>query len=162
MTFIRRQPLTPEQALERARDMCNRAEHCSGEIIKKFRDKGLSEAACRALVERLRSERLVDDDRFARMFVRDKIEYMAWGRRKIAMALAAKRVDRDVISRALDTIDEDVYLDRLRHVVERKRRALGDEAGTYDGRTKLFRYGVSRGFEPDLVARILRTPHPED
>ncbi len=66
-----------------------------------------------------------------------------------------KRIDRHTIEQALDEIDEDEYTDILRHLIKAKAASIA-EPDTYEGRTKLYRFGASRGFEPALVARILR------
>ena len=31
-----------------------------------------------------------------------------------------------------------------------------DEVSTYEGRTKIFRHAASRGFEPEMIARMMR------
>jgi SOS response regulatory protein OraA/RecX len=30
------------------------------------------------------------------------------------------------------------------------------DADSYEGKTKIFRFAASRGFEPDLVAKVIR------
>lgn len=151
-----RKPLTPQAALMRAESLCARAEHSSGEIRKKLEGWGISRIDAARILDSLVSRRYVDDARFAAAFVRDKVEYAGWGRRKIALALYQKGVSRDVSACALDDIDPDRYEERLREIVDRKRRSLLDGADTYEGRTRIFRHAASRGFEPELIARILR------
>lgn len=148
--------LTPQQALERAREMCNRAEHCSGEILRKLADWGLTSSQAGEIITALKSSRLVDDARFARAYARDKMEYLGWGRRKIAMSLAVKKVDRGAIGEALDALDENIYRCRLMEIMRRKKKSLGEDSDTYDGRTKVFRHAVSRGFEPALVIEFMK------
>ena len=58
-------------------------------------------------------------------------------------------------SEAVDAIDPDDYLDILKKIVLAKAGTIKD-ADTYDGRTRLFRFALSRGFEPDLVAGVIR------
>ena len=110
-----------------------------------------SERILASLVKR----RFIDDSRFAAAYVRDKLEYGGWGRRKIALGLYQKRVARDIIAAALADIDPDAYAARLADLLARKRRTIA-EPDTYDGRTRLFRWAASRGFEPDLVASAIR------
>ena len=40
----------------------------------------------------------------------------------------------------------------------RDRLRTMSDANSYEGRTKLFRYGVGRGYEPSLVASIIKNP----
>lgn len=105
-----------------------------------------------------RSGRWVDDERFARAYCRDKYRFNRWGRAKVKMGLIAKRVAMDAIAVAMEEIDDEVYRANLVSLLKSKIRVMGhDVAATYEGRTKLFRYGASRGYEPSLVAQVLRT-----
>lgn len=99
----------------------------------------------------------MSDERFARSFVRDKYRLSMWGRRKIVNELMTKRVDAAYIRQALDEIEEDSYTENARRIIKAKMRSIKD-VNTYDGRTKLFRYAVGRGYEPSLVASIIKNP----
>lgn len=154
--MIQRRPLTPESAYARLEVLCNRAEHSTGELRDRLRRWGLTPGDANSVIERLASRRLVDDSRFARMFVREKIEYCGWGRRKIAMALRAKGVDAETTAETLDDIDTEIYDSRLTEIVGRKLRSLPDPA-SYESRTKAFRFAVGRGFEPDRVIKAIQT-----
>lgn len=98
--------------------------------------------------------RYIDDRRFCEAFVRDKVEFGSWGRRKIMLALRQKDVDMDVANDILASIDEDRYFDRLIKIVRTKARTIND-CDSYEGRAKLMRFAVSRGFEPSLVAKAI-------
>ena len=154
--MIQRRPLTPESAYARLEVLCNRAEHSTGELRDRLRRWGLTPGDANSVIEQLASRRLVDDSRFARMFVREKIEYCGWGRRKIAMALRAKGVDAETTAETLDDIDTEIYDNRLAEIVGRKLRSLPDPA-SYESRTKAFRFAVGRGFEPDRVIKAIQT-----
>ncbi|MDE6160899.1 MAG: RecX family transcriptional regulator [Muribaculaceae bacterium] len=152
-----KQSSTPQQAYERMADRCARAEYCSGEVRERLRRQGLSAADALAITERLQRERFIDDGRYARAFVRQKSGYSRWGRRKIAAALAAKRVDRAIIAEAMTEISPEAYAEGLRALLAAKARSHGPDAlATYDGRTRLFRFAASRGFETTAIAAALR------
>ncbi len=148
-------PITPRDAQIKAEELCARAEHSAGEIRQKLIKWGIYPDEADRIVSAMIKARFIDDARFARIYVRYKIEFSKWGKRKVAMGLYQKRVARDIINEALDEYDDEKYIESLRRALDSKRRTLAD-ADTYEGRTKLFRFAVSRGFEPDLVARELR------
>lgn len=141
--------------MARMEDLCARAEHSSGEIMQKLLRLGISPGDAERIVRSMTERRFIDDGRFARAFARDKMEYARWGKRKIALALYQKRVPRELINEALDDIDNDRYLAILDELLRAKRRTL-PEPDTYEGRTKLYRFAASRGFEPDLIAAAIR------
>ena len=153
-----RQPVAPEQAYERLADACSRAEYCTHELREKLRRMGVGGADADRVLERLALERYVDDARFARAFVRQKAGYCRWGRRKIAYALARKRIDRATVADALAEIEPDAYAAALRGLLQAKLRSGGaDMLQSYEGRTKLFRYAAGRGYEADAIAAAIRS-----
>lgn len=155
MTALRRKtPLKPEAALIKLEELCARSEQCEGEIRRKLSTWGISPSDSDTIVRSLQRRRFVDDSRFAAAFVRDKYRFARWGRRKIEMALRQKRVDRDIIDEALDNIDEDEYIGILQHLLAAKAKTL--QLGEYADRQRLFRFGVTRGFEPQLVAKAIK------
>ena len=144
-----------EAALDYARALCSRAEYAPDEVRQRLIRRGLHSADIERIINRLTDERYLDEARFAGAFVRSKVEYAGWGRRKIAAALAQKRIPRAIVAEALAAIDQKVYAERLQAVVDAARRR--DPApDSYEGRTRIFRHAASRGFEPDLIAQYLK------
>lgn len=156
-------PVTPEKALRRLELQCAKAEMCSCEALEKMKRWGLSSRDAESVLDSLTSRRFIDDSRYASAFVRDRYRFKRWGRRKIAYALSLKRIPRPVIQTALESIDVAEYETILRGLI-RTRIGMMDAsvAKSFEGRTKLFRMAVSRGYEPELIARILREPSEEE
>ena len=102
-------PLTPEKAYSRATAACSRREYCRADWVRKFAEGGLAAEASAALLDRLAAEGYVDDRRFARAFVHDKVGSGQWGRLKAACALRARGVDGEAAAEALAAVDEEAY-----------------------------------------------------
>lgn len=109
------------------------------------------------ILESLENHKFFDDRRFASAFVRDKLLYNKWGRMKILLAMKAKRLDAQIIREAIDEIDEEEYREIAVNLLAAKAPAI-KEGYTYEGRARLYRAGVTRGFEPSLVSRIVKDP----
>ncbi len=149
-------PLTVENAIIAMERLCMRSEECTGEIRRKLLLKGLSSGDAEKVLKSLTDRRFVDDTRFAAAFARDKYRFARWGRRKIAAAMYAKQLPRQIIDHALsEEIDDEDYNQIMTELLAAKARTIA-EGDTYEGRTKLYRFGVSRGYEPDRVAALLR------
>ncbi len=145
-----------DEALVRMESLCARSEQCTADILKKLAAMKLPAADSERIMERLYELKFVDDRRFARSFCHDKLEFSGWGRQKISRELHLRRIDRTVIAESLDEIDPDVYRSRAKTIVMAKIRRLGQDAFTREGRLKVLRFAVSRGFEIGLVAEIIR------
>lgn len=134
--------------------LCARAEHCQYELIEKMRRWEMSEEAQARVMQRLVSERYVDDERYARAFVRDKIRYNKWGRRKVEQALWMKHIDDDIRSRALSEVDDEEYLSVLRPLLKQKRRSI-KAASDYELNQKLVKFALGRGFTFDIIRQCI-------
>lgn len=148
---------TPEEAFGRLADACARAEYCTRELRDKLRRMRVAPDDAEKIVRRLVDGRFADDERYARAFARQKASLAHWGRRKIAYALAAKSIQRDIAAEAIAAIDAEVFRAGVAAVVAAKVRSLGPEClESYEGRTRVFRHAASRGFGADEIAEDLR------
>ena len=134
--------------------LCARAEHCQWEMLEKMRRWELSEEAQARVMARLVEERYVDDERYARAFVNDKVRYNKWGRRKVEQALWQKHIDEGVRQRVLDEVDDETYLAVLRPLLQQKRKAT-KAASDYELNQKLVRFALGRGFTYDIIRQCI-------
>ena len=134
--------------------LCAQAEHCEQEMRDKMKRWELDEMVQNRVINRLTEERYIDNERYARAFVKDKIHYNKWGRRKVQQALWMKRIDTDIQQRVLDEIDEKEYLDVLRPLLKQKRKSIKAE-NDYELNQKLVRFALSRGFTFDIIRQCL-------
>lgn len=134
--------------------LCAQAEHCQYEMLEKMRRWELTEEAQARVMQRLVAERYVDDERFARAFVKDKIRYNKWGRRKVEQALWAKHIDEDIRQRVLDEVDDEEYIRVLRPLLHQKRKSTKAN-NDYELKGKLIRFAMSRGFTMDIIRQCI-------
>ncbi len=148
--------MTPEAAKIRMADLCARSEQCEADIRQKLYRLGLSSSEVQQIIMQLIDEKFIDNARFARSFARDKCRFSCWGKYKIRLALAAKRLSPGDIQQGLDAIEKADYLDALKRTASAKARTLdlkGENAR--EERMKLFRHLLSRGFETDLATKAV-------
>ena len=134
--------------------LCAQAEHCQWEMTEKMRRWELSDEAQARVMERLVRERYVDDERYARAFVKDKVRYNKWGRRKVEQALWQKHIDEDIRQRVLDEVDNEEYLTVLRPLLKQKRKTT-KASSDYELNQKLVRFALGRGFGFDIIRQCL-------
>lgn len=150
-----RKPVKADVALSRLELLCSRSEQCSGDLMKKLVAWQVPSREASEIMRRLREGRFVDDGRFARAYARDKMLFSGWGRYKIMRGLMVKRVEHQLIEEAIGELDAGEYEATALRVLRAKARTI-KEGNTYEGRTKLFRAGASRGFETELLSRLIR------
>lgn len=149
-----KKPISPENALSRASALCSRCEQAEGDIRNKLKTWGISQHDSDNIINRLFEEKYLDEQRFATAFTRDKFQFDGWGRIKIAYQLKCKLISSEAIENAIAEIDEDEYIQSLKRILSVKMRTLkGKEP--LQVKASLLRFALSRGFEPNLIYRML-------
>lgn len=133
---------------------CSRSEHCVLDVLNKLYAAGLGEEESDEIVQCLVEQGYIDEQRYANAFVNDKFRFNKWGKLKITHALRQKKIPTVVIQIALDTLDEDAYSHVLLQLIEAKKKTVKGTAAQQ--KAAVMRFAVSRGFELDLVLRLLR------
>ena len=146
--------MTEQEAYLQLAALCAQAEHCQQEMRDKMRRWGLNDTMQDRIIARLIKEHYIDDERYARAFVKDKIRNNKWGRRKVQQALWQKHIDTDVQQRVLDEIDEKEYLDVPRPLLKQRRKSVKAESD-YELNQKLVRFALGRGFSFDIIRQCL-------
>lgn len=108
-----------------------------------------------ALAE-LISENFLNEERYARAYVRGKFNNNHWGRNKILQALKQKQVSAYCIKKGMQEIDEEAYLETIAKLAEKKFYELRGERLAYIRKQKVQRYLVQKGFEYDIIADVLK------
>ncbi len=147
--------LSESEMLHRAAAYCSASEHCVQDVEKKIRQAGLSDEACGRIIARLLQERFIDERRFARYFVSDKLRFNKWGRVRINYELQKRGIAAEIRSEAIGCIPEQVYEETLMDLLRGKMKNTRgkDERERY---VKLLRFAVGRGFEMGESARCLK------
>lgn len=155
----RKAPLTFENALSRAADLCARCEQCSPDILKKLESWGINASDSAKIIRRLEELKFLDNLRFAKAYAHDKLHFSGWGRRKIRQGLWAKRLPTDIIDQAFDDIDEedDEYRAIALRVMKAKIRQLKEWPLSRESKLKVVKFAMTRGFEYPLIVDIFRT-----
>ena len=107
------------------------------------------------ILDYLLDNRFVNDERFAKSFVRGKVNQSGWGMNKIRFHLIQKGIDKELIDEALGQTDEEVYRQRLIDILKAKAKTV-KAASDFEKKRKLAAYAMQKGFEGSLVWEVLK------
>ena len=141
-------------ALKRAAALCSKQEQCSHHIREKLKTWNVSDDDAEKIIELLKKEKFLDDQRYAIFYVRDKFRFNGWGKIKMAVMLRQKGIPEVTINEALDQIDQEQYFQLCQRLISEKSATLR-ETNLFKRKGKLYRFAAQRGFESDLIHRIL-------
>ncbi|MBR3015056.1 MAG: RecX family transcriptional regulator [Bacteroidaceae bacterium] len=154
--------LSEQDALKRMAAFCSQSEHCRSEIEEKLQRLELPDEAIERILQRLEEEQFIDEARYCRAFVNDKLRFSGWGKRKMAQALQQKHISRLVYQPAIDAIDPQAYKAALRKALEQKERSMKPEIAGYQRKVKLLHYGESRGYSFEELRQFIDLSSTEE
>lgn len=143
-------PLTQEQVLEKMERYCAYRDRCLMETEEKLRSFGLTEDEEAEIIRRLEEERFLDQERFARSFVRGKYRIKKWGETRLRTALATRGIPRPMIEDALGEINRSEYRANFKKLFDdRVRRAGGLD--TQRQKAEVYNYLYFKGYPADMI-----------
>lgn len=144
----------PKASLEKLRKYCAYQERSHHDVVQKMWDLKIPQEWRDDMLMTLIQENFLNEERFARTYVRGKFNIKHWGRIKIINGLKQHEVSKKCINIALTEIDEDRYLEVLRETIEEKRSKL-KEKNPWKRKSAIYRFATQRGFEPSMINEIL-------
>ena len=148
-------PLTPDQVLDKMAKYCAYQERCVKDVRDKLKTFDLPQEEKDKILDYLLDNRFVNDERFAKSFVRGKVNQSGWGLNKIRFHLIQKGIAKETIDEALGQTDEEVYRQRLIDILKVKAKTIKAETD-FERKRKLAAYALQKGFEGSLVWEVLR------
>ncbi len=153
-------------ALKRLRKYCAYQERSQLEVRQKLRGWGFGEDDIGNITVQLIEEKFLSEERFAHALAGGKFRTKQWGVNKVRQSLQQKGISGRLLSEALAPLQGEDYTAALHQILSKKLVLLERaEPNLMLRRQKLIRFGLSKGYEMDLVlkesARLLGSD-PED
>ena len=141
------------QALTKVMAMCSQSERCRFDIVAKLTQWELPEEEIAEAVDYLVKEHFLDEERFVRFYVNDKLRFNNWGKVKLKFMLRQKQIPEPIIREALDQINDDLYIKTLQNLLKTKVKSVKGTSD-YERKGKLAVFAQSHGFEAELAFRM--------
>ena len=123
------------------------------EVEEKLREMRMIPAAQEQIIMKLMQEDFLNEERFARSFVRGKFRIKKWGKIKITQELKIREISAPIIKLALTEIEEQAYYETL-EILAQKKLDLLKETDPFKKRKKLADFLLRKGFESSLVFEV--------
>jgi len=143
-----------KQAYSKMAQLCSRSEQCSADIIKKIIAFELDNEVVDEIIEELKSEKYLSDERYVKAYVADKFRINKWGRIKMRHYLRMKGLQEDIIQNELDEIDKEKYKAVLIKTMKTKAKTI-KKKNKFEKMGQIIRFAQTRGFEPELIHRYM-------
>ena len=145
--------LNYRHALTKVMAWCSKSERCISEAKLKLSKFELSDNELDTAIGYLVKEKFLDDSRYVRFYVNDKLRFNKWGKIKLHYMLRQLQINDLIINNVLDEIDQGLYMKILRDLLSSKKKSVKGTSN-YERKGKLANYAQSHGFESELAYRI--------
>ena len=149
-------PNNLDQARESALRFLTYREHSTKELRRKLQKKGFNEEILEILLSRLKEIALLDDERFAKMWLESRIRKGTLGRHRIIQELRQKGISTSIIKTLLETeFDYETELKLAIKQLEKKLHTIRED-DNQKRRSKLYNFLRRRGFDNELILQALQ------
>ena len=145
---------TVEEATKALEHYCAYQERCHKEVEQKLYDLNMVPEAKEQIIIHLLKYNFLNEERYAKAFVRGKFTIKKWGKQRIINELKYKNISSYNLNTALKEIDLDNYLKTLKSLAEKKWTTLKD-SNIYIKKNKLIKFLISKGYESELVYSLV-------
>ncbi len=142
------------EIIQRMQILCSRQERCTSDIRQKLVEYNLSIQEIDRIIKTLIKENFINEERYAIAFANDRFRFNKWGKIKIEYQLKHKGIDNNIILKALESIDSEEYLKMIKSELTKKFKK-DKSSNAYVLKSKLLRFGQSKGFETEHVFNII-------
>ena len=135
--------------------------HTVAEIHRHLRSKKFDAETIDHAIDRLRAQRYVDDEAFARWWVEQRERFKPRGQRALRTELAQKGVGRDVVELVLGERAPDADVEQARRALSRPLTRWADMPEA-EKRRKIHGYLAARGFDYETIDEVTRREITEE
>lgn len=146
----------PKRALARSLKIITGRDMTEGMIKDKLKEDLYPEDIIDSVIEKLKNERLIDDERFIRGFIEGKSSKKS--KRDIMAALALKRVNMNQAERIYDELSSEGSLSDEKELIIKllEKRHYDFENADFEEKQKQIRYLMGKGFSFDSIHSALK------
>lgn len=106
------------------------------------------------VIERLIKANYLDDDRFTKAFIKDKINFTSYGDYKIKMELQRLGISSSIVEKNILLIDDEIIDSRIRKIIEKDIKNNKKYSGI-NLKNKIFNHLLSQGYSKERVISII-------
>lgn len=141
---------TVDEAKKKLEHYCAYQERCHQEVVNKLKGMKMIPQAIDVILVHLIQHNYLNEERFAKTYVRGKLRFKKWGVRRLTSELKKKDISKININQALTEIDDKEYVEIFNDLAEKRLNSI-KEKDKYKKKRKLADYLLYRGWEFDLV-----------
>ncbi len=106
------------------------------------------------VIRKLEELKYLDDDKFTKAYINDKIKFTSIGDYKMRMELQRLGVDSSIIEKRIEEIPSEILKERMKKIIDKDIRTNKKYSGL-NLKNKIYNHLVSSGYSKEMVISIL-------
>lgn len=129
---------------------CSYQDRCYKEVEVKLKSFNLISEAKEQIMIFLIENNYINEERFAKSFVRGKHNYKKWGKKRINIELKVREISRKNIDLALQEIPEELYIQNFNELAEKQWNSIAEKNSAKKNK-KWVDFLLRKGYESHLI-----------
>ena len=134
---------------------CSYQDRCHKEVEQKLNSFTLITELKEKVIVHLIENNFINEERFAKSFVRGKHNYKGWGKNRIVNELKLRNISSRIIETALKEIPEATYLENFHALAEKNWEIIKEPKGQKRNK-KFVDFLLRKGYETSLIYEKLK------
>ena len=134
---------------------CSYQDRCHKEVEQKLNSFTLITELKEKVIVHLIENNFINEERFAKSFVRGKHNYKGWGKNRIVNELKFRNISSRIITIALKEIPEATYLENFHQLAEKHWHNITERKGQKKNK-KFVDFLLRKGYETSLIYEKLK------
>ena len=106
------------------------------------------------VIDKLIDYKYLDDDRFTKAFIKDKLNFTNWGDYKIKNELKRLGVNEEIIYNNMTSIDDNIYYERINKIID-KDISTNKKYSGIKLKNKIYNHLLTLGYSKEKVISII-------
>ena len=141
---------TFEEIKHKLKYYCSYQDRCHKEVEQKLNSFTLITELKEKVIVHLIENNFINEERFAKSFVRGKHNYKGWGKNRIVNELKFRNISSRIITIALKEIPEETYLENFHQLAEKHWNSITERKGQKKNK-KFVDFLLRKGYETSLI-----------
>ena len=124
------------------------------ELKEYFKNKEEDTTIIEEVIDKLIDNKYLDDDRFTKAFIKDKLNFTNWGDYKIKNELKRLGVNEEIIYNNMINIDDNIYYERINKIID-KDISTNKKYNGIKLKNKIYNHLLTLGYSKEKVISII-------
>lgn len=120
----------------------------------KLSKEGYQEEIIDNVIEILKDYKMIDDEEYAKNYVRNKMNNNKYGKKRIIFELTKRKISEDIINKAISEIEDEKIYENAVYLAKKKLRSIKDKERNKIYQ-KLSQYLAYKGYDYEIIRKVV-------